>query len=58
MQGAMEGLVVADRVTFLQERGFTPAVVPLFDDLVSPRNIAIVTTIPGQDLSKPTTPLA
>ena len=50
MQGVMESLVVADRVVFLQERGLKPALVPLFNDLVSPRNIAIVTTLPGKNL--------
>ena len=47
MQGAMEGLVLADRLSFLIEQGLSPSLLPLFDDLVSPRNIAIVTTLPG-----------
>ena len=38
----MESLVVADRAVFLQERGLTPVVVPMFDDLTSPRNMAII----------------
>ena len=42
MQGVLESLVVADRAVFLQERGHTPLVVPLFDDLISPRNMAII----------------
>ena len=50
MQGPLESLVVADRLVFLRERGFSPQPVPLFDDLISPRNIAIVTTLPGQDI--------
>ena len=50
MQGLLESLVVVDRLLFLRERGFSPLPVPLFDDLVSPRNIAIVTTLPGQDV--------
>ena len=44
MQGAMETLLLGDRLTFLRECGLSPSLVPLFDDLVSPRNIAIVTT--------------
>lgn len=42
MQGVLESLLVADRTVFLQERGLTPMVVPLFDDLISPRNMAII----------------
>ncbi|CAI8034380.1 hypothetical protein GBAR_LOCUS19364 [Geodia barretti] len=48
MQGAMETLLLADRLTFLREHGLSPILLPLFDDLVSPRNIAIVTTLPGK----------
>ena len=49
MQGVMESLVMADETMFLRERGFNPVVLPLFDELVSPRNIAIVTTLPGNE---------
>ena len=49
MQGVMESLVLADRTMFLREGGFNPKVLPLFDELVSPRNIAIVTTLPGNE---------
>ena len=48
MQGVMETLLLIDRLTFLRERGLSPILLPLFDDLVSPRNIAIVTTVPGK----------
>lgn len=48
MQGVMETLLLIDRLTFLRERGLSPILLPLFDDLVSPRNIAIVTTLPGK----------
>ena len=50
MQGAVETLLLADRLTFLREHGLSPVLLPLFDDLVSPRNIAIVTTLPGKTI--------
>ena len=50
MQGVLEGMVVADRAMFLRERGLNPHLLPLFNDLISPRNIAIVTTLPNNIL--------
>lgn len=46
MQGMLESLLVADGAVFLEERGLTPMVVPLFDDLISPRNLAIIASLP------------
>ena len=42
MQGVLESLVVVDRLIFLQEAGLTAECVAVFDEDISPRNIAIL----------------
>ncbi|XP_025902412.1 protein RRNAD1 [Nothoprocta perdicaria] len=38
----VESLILLDRLLFLRERGFQCALVPLFDPLLSPRNLVLV----------------
>lgn len=43
MQGVLESLILTDRLAFLKEAGFLEATLqPVFDPLISPRNMALV----------------
>ena len=45
LQGVLETLILTDRVAFLREMGvYDCEAVPLFDDELSPRNVALVAT--------------
>ena len=41
LQGAIESLVLLDRLLYLKEHGIGAKLEPLFDDAISPRNVAI-----------------
>ena len=45
MQGILESLIVIDRLMFLQENRLTPDVIPVFDEDISPRNLAILAAL-------------
>jgi hypothetical protein len=38
----VESLILLDRFLYLKENGFNPFIYPVFDEHVSPRNLAIV----------------
>lgn len=42
MQAVLESLILHDRQQFLIEEGISTQLVSTFDDVISPRNIAIV----------------
>ncbi|KAL3884429.1 hypothetical protein ACJMK2_024568 [Sinanodonta woodiana] len=42
LQPVLESLIHADRKAWLLERGFHSNMVPIFDDLISPRNLALI----------------
>ncbi|XP_064645436.1 probable methyltransferase-like protein 25 [Lineus longissimus] len=42
LQPVIESLITIDRVIYLNERGIPAEIVPLFDEFVSPRNLAII----------------
>ncbi|CAH1252241.1 RRNAD1 [Branchiostoma lanceolatum] len=42
LQPVLETLVTVDRCLYLQEQGLKTEVVPIFDDRISPRNLAII----------------
>lgn len=42
LQGVMEALVLVDRWTFLMENKLSVDLVPVFDDTISPRNMALL----------------
>ena len=42
MQGALESLVLLDRCMYLRERGVKAELVPVFDEVTSPRNVALL----------------
>lgn len=42
MQGVIETIILQDRNLYLQERGLKPKLVAVFEETVSPRNVAIV----------------
>lgn len=42
MQGVLETIILQDRRQYLEERGFESGLVAVFDESISPRNIAIV----------------
>lgn len=41
LQGVLESILLHDRVQYLRERGFEAKLVSVFEDHISPRNIAI-----------------
>ncbi|KAF4088173.1 hypothetical protein AMELA_G00079970 [Ameiurus melas] len=45
----VETLVLLDRMLFLQERGFQSQLIPLFDPVLSPRNLVLVAVKPKED---------
>lgn len=42
MQGVLESLVLLDRLVCMQEWGVRAELLPLFDEVLSPRNMALV----------------
>ena len=46
MQGVLESLVLLDRRSFLTEHQLAADLVPVFDDNLSPRNMALLATRP------------
>lgn len=42
MQPVLESLLIVDRYSFLLEHGLDVHLIPVFNDFVSPRNMAIV----------------
>jgi hypothetical protein len=46
IQAPLESLLIADRCQFLVENGLDVDLVPVFDAMVSPRNMAIIATAP------------
>lgn len=46
LQPLLESLIISDQVLYLTETGISSHVVAMFDDLISPRNLAIVATKP------------
>ena len=49
MQGVLESLVLLDRQSFLIEHKLAAELVPIFDDNISPRNMALLATRPASD---------
>ena len=44
VQGVMEGLIVLDRCVYLWEQGLQAEALPLFDEDMSPRCVAVLAT--------------
>ena len=42
LQGVLESLILVDRLIFLKECELHAEIIPVMDDFISPRNIAIV----------------
>ena len=56
MQGVLESLVLLDRRSFLKEHQLAADLVPVFDDNISPRNMALLATRPTSDTDHSSAP--
>ncbi|XP_033725202.1 protein RRNAD1-like [Pecten maximus] len=42
LQPVLEGLITTDRAQYLKEHGITTEIIPIFDEVISPRNLALI----------------